>query len=80
MFRDGIMPEPQMRTVRFLTAESREFFEQFGREFEGRKIVFDKVDEDRVRLSSADAMEFLYTYTCGGQRVFRMKCASNMES
>ena len=46
--------------------DARGFFDLFVEQFEGRKISFEPIG-DRVRLSSADAMEFLYTYTWGPQ-------------
>jgi SAM-dependent methyltransferase len=65
VIRDGVMPPPGERIVRFLAPDARDFFELFCRQFEGRRIVFEPAGDDRVRLSSADAMEFLYTYTWG---------------
>ncbi len=65
VIRDGVMPPPGVRIIQFLVPEAREFFDLFCRQFEGRRIVAEAAGEGRVRLSSADAMEFLYTYTWG---------------
>ncbi len=65
VIRDGVMPPPAERILRFLAPDARPFFDLFVEQFDGRPITFEPIDADRVRLSAADAMEFLYTYTWG---------------
>ena len=69
VIRDGVMPPPGARVVRFLTPEARELFDLFVKQFEARKVAFEPVAgaADRVRLSSADAMEFLFKLTWGAE-------------
>ena len=65
VIRDGVMPPAGTRRLRFVAPDARDFFDLFVREFEGRPIPFRELPHGRVELSSADAMEFLYTYTWG---------------
>ena len=64
VIRDGVMPPPGTRRIAFLAPDARATFELYVAQFEGRPIRFTPVG-DRVELSTADAMEFLYTYTWG---------------
>jgi hypothetical protein len=59
------MPAPATRRIRFLAPDARPTFDLYVAQFEGRKIAFRELTPDRVELSAADAMEFLYTYTWG---------------
>jgi len=66
VIRDGVMPPPGTRRIRFVEEGARATFDLYVAQFEGRRIAFRELGErDRVELSSADAMEFLYTYTWG---------------
>jgi SAM-dependent methyltransferase len=65
VFRDGVMPPPGTRRIRFAAPDARSTFDLFVAQFEGRVIGFRELAPDRVELSTADAMEFLYTYTWG---------------
>lgn len=65
VIRDGVMPPPGRRRIRFLAPDARPTFDLYVAQFEGRKIEFRELAVDRVELSTADAMEFLYTYTWG---------------
>ena len=65
LIRDGIMPEHEPQLLTFLTDDAREFFDAFCREFKGRNIEYHWDGVDTVRIDSADAMEFMYTYTWG---------------
>jgi hypothetical protein len=65
VIRDGVMPPPATRRIQFLAADARPTFDLYVAQFEGRKIEFRELAADRVELSAADAMEFLYTYTWG---------------
>ena len=67
VIRDGVQPPPGERILRFVAPDAREFFDLFVKQFEGRVITFTPVPghADRVRLSAADAMTFLYIYCWG---------------
>lgn len=60
VIRDGVSPPPATWRLRLLTAQVRETFERFAREFcQGRGAQFERLADDLVRLSSHDANEFL---------------------
>ena len=63
--RDGVMPPPATRRIRFVADDARATFDLYVSQFEGRNIAFAALPDGRVELSAADAMEFLYTYTWG---------------
>jgi SAM-dependent methyltransferase len=65
VIRDGIRPPAGTRRLRFLAPDARPTFDLYVAQFEGRKIAYENLPGDRVELSAADAMEFLYTYTWG---------------
>ena len=65
VIRDGVMPASGTRRIRFLAPDARPTFDLYVAQFEGRRIAFRELDDDRIELSAADAMEFLYTYTWG---------------
>jgi SAM-dependent methyltransferase len=65
VIRDGVMPPPGVRRVRFVAPDARPTFDLYVAQFEGRRIEYRELAGDRVELSTADAMEFLYTYTWG---------------
>lgn len=66
IIRDGIMTEPDARRViRFLQADGPAWLERYGRDFAGRKIVYELLNDREAVLPVNDAMEFLYTYTWG---------------
>ena len=65
VIRDGVMPPPGTRRIRMLAAELRPTLLLYTAQFEGRPIRFTELDPDRVEMTAADAMEFLYTYTWG---------------
>ena len=65
VIRDGVMPPPGTRRIRFIAPDARPTFDLYVAQFEGRRIAFTELARDRVELSTADAMEFLYTYTWG---------------
>lgn len=65
VIRDGVMPAAGVRMLRFLVPDAREFFLQFANQFEARSVRWESISADCVRLSAADAMEFLYKYTWG---------------
>jgi SAM-dependent methyltransferase len=65
VIRDGVMPPPGRRRIRLIAPDARTTLELYVAQFEGRRIAVRELAGDRVELSSADAMEFLYTYTWG---------------
>lgn len=67
IIRDGIMTEPKdtKRIIQFRTAEGLRFLENYVRDFKGRKIQYDIIGHQEVKMPVNDAMEFLYTYTWG---------------
>jgi len=69
VIRDGVMPPPATRRLVLIAHDAQSAFDLFVAQFEGRKIEFAELAAPpgirRVELSSADAMEFLFTYTWG---------------
>jgi SAM-dependent methyltransferase len=65
VIRDGVKPPPGRRRIQMLAKDARETFDLYVAQFEGRRIAVTELGGDRVELSTADAMEFLYTYTWG---------------
>ncbi len=65
VIRDGVMPPPGTRRIRMLAPDVRPTLALFAEQFEGRPIRFTELAPDRVEMTAADAMEFLYTYTWG---------------
>ena len=65
VIRDGVMPPPGTRRIRMLAPDVRPTLALYAAQFEGRPIRFAELDPDRVEMTAADAMEFLYTYTWG---------------
>ncbi|AIF65587.1 methyltransferase type 12 [Terribacillus saccharophilus] len=66
IIRDGIMTEPNdMRYLKFKDEKGHEFFSRYVKDFKGREIAYDVVDDGNIKLAVNDAMEFLYTYTWG---------------
>lgn len=66
IIRDGIMTEPNdMRYLEFKDDKGHEFFRRYVKDFKGREIVYDVLEDGNIKLPVNDAMEFLYTYTWG---------------
>jgi len=65
VIRDGVMPPPGIRRIKLLAPDVRPTLELYRAQFEGRPITFVELAPDRVEMTAADAMEFLYTYTWG---------------
>ena len=65
VIRDGVTPPPAVRRLRLIADDAERLFARFAAEFEGRHIAWTRQVDDRLELSAADAMEFLYTYTWG---------------
>ena len=65
VIRDGVMPPPGTRRIRMIAPDVRGTLALYAAQFEGRHIAVTDLAPDRVEMSTADAMEFLYTYTWG---------------
>lgn len=65
VIRDGVMPPPGTRRIRMLAPDVAPTLALFAQQFEGRPIRYTELGPDRVEMTAADAMEFLYTYTWG---------------
>lgn len=67
IIRDGIMSEPvsQNKIIEFINEEDMKIFDNYVRDFKGRIIQYEKLNERSIKLPVNDAMEFLYTYTWG---------------
>ena len=65
VIRDGVQPPPGRRRLRLIAPDARPTFDLYVAEFEGRRIEVTELGGNRVELSTADAMEFLYTYIWG---------------
>jgi SAM-dependent methyltransferase len=69
VIRDGVMPPPATRHLQLTAHDAQSAFDLFVAQFEGRRIEFVELTAPpgirRIELSSADAMEFLFTYTWG---------------
>ncbi|MBQ4031660.1 MAG: class I SAM-dependent methyltransferase [Bacilli bacterium] len=67
IIRDGIKTEPenQYRIIEFRNIEDLKILDRYCHDFKGRKITYEKVDDNKVKMLVNDAMEFLYTYTWG---------------
>lgn len=69
IIRDGIMTEPknQYRIIRFKNKEDISILKTYCKEFKGREINFELLDDCSVKMKINDTMEFLYTYTWGNE-------------
>lgn len=67
IIRDGIMSEPidEYRIIEFNKKDDLKILQRYCRDFKGRKITYDRIDDNKVKMLVNDAMEFLYTYTWG---------------
>ena len=67
IIRDGIKTEPenQYRIIEFRNIEDIKILDRYCNDFKGRKITYEKIDNNKVKMLVNDAMEFLYTYTWG---------------
>ncbi len=67
IIRDGIMTEPknQYRIIEFKNKEDVNILNNYCHDFEGRKVTYKKVGDNKYKMLVNDAMEFLYTYTWG---------------
>ena len=67
IIRDGIKTEPenQYRIIEFRNIEDLKILDRYCNDFKGRKITYEKIDNNKVKMLVNDAMEFLYTYTWG---------------
>lgn len=67
IIRDGIMTEEkeEIRLLEFLDEKGFDFFKRYVKDFKGRRISYEIVDGNTLKLLVNDLMEFLYTYTWG---------------
>lgn len=67
IIRDGIMTEPKnvYRIIEFNNIEDLKILDAYCHDFKGRKIIYEKIDNNKAKMLVNDAMEFLYTYTWG---------------
>ena len=67
IIRDGIKTEPEntYRIIEFKNIKDLEILGRYCHDFKGRKITYEKIDNNKVKMLVNDAMEFLYTYTWG---------------
>lgn len=63
--RDGVLPPDGVHVLEFVAPDADDTFALYVREFEGRKITFERTGERSVKLSSRDAHAFLFTYVWG---------------
>lgn len=69
IIRDGIMTSPKdmYRLIEFKNPQDIEILNRYCNDFEGRKVTYEVIDKNIVKMLVNDAMEFLYTYTWGEQ-------------
>lgn len=67
IIRDGIMSENknEKAIIEFKDENGFKFLNNYCSDFKGRKISYEKIDDNKVKMYTNDAMEFLYTYTWG---------------
>lgn len=67
IIRDGIMSSPvnSYRIIEFNDKEDIKKLDRYINDFKGRKITYEKISDNKVKMLINDAMEFLYTYTWG---------------
>ncbi len=67
IIRDGIKTEPEnvYRIIEFKHVEDIKILDRYCKDFKGRKVTYEKIANNKVKMLVNDAMEFLYTYTWG---------------
>ena len=66
IIRDGIKTEKnEKRIIEFKDKSDLNILKRYKKDFKGRDINYDIIDDDKVIMDVNDAMEFLYTYTWG---------------
>ena len=66
IIRDGIMSETNKnRTIVFRNKDDINFLKKYCKDFKGREITYNLINENTVQMKENDAMEFLYTFTWG---------------
>ncbi len=67
IIRDGIKTEPenQYRIIEFRNKEDLEILDRYCHDFKGRKVTYETLGNNKVKMLVNDAMEFLYTFTWG---------------
>jgi SAM-dependent methyltransferase len=69
IIRDGIMTSPKTdyRLIEFKNIDDINILNRYCNDFKGRKVTYEVINENTVKMLVNDAMEFLYTYTWGEQ-------------
>ncbi len=66
IIRDGIKTEGHdKRIIEFKNKDDIKILENYKKDFKGRNIEYEIINDNKVKLDVNDAMEFLYTYTWG---------------
>lgn len=66
IIRDGVMTDSdEKRIIEWKEPNGLTFLKRYVRDFQGRKIQYETLGENKVKMPVNDAMEFLYTYTWG---------------
>ena len=67
IIRDGIKTEPEdmYRIIEFKNIEDNKILDRYCNDFKGRKVTYERLTDNKVKMLVNDAMEFLYTYTWG---------------
>ncbi len=67
IIRDGIKTEPEdiYRIIEFKNIKDIKILDRYCNDFKGRKVTYEKLSDNKVKMLVNDAMEFLYTYTWG---------------
>lgn len=71
IIRDGIMSNDAIRIIEFKNIEDIKILDRYCNDFKGRKITYEKLSDNKVKMKINDAMEFLYTYTWGEKSYIR---------
>ena len=58
-------PVNSYRIIEFNDKEDIKKLDRYINDFKGRKITYEKIGDNKVKMLINDAMEFLYTYTWG---------------
>lgn len=68
IIRDGIMSSTNnKRIIEFKDKEDINYLKKYSKDFKGRQIKYDIIDDNKVIMNENDSMEFLYTYTWGSE-------------
>lgn len=72
IIRDGVKPHTnEKRYIKFVDFKDVLLAKQYAEDFKGYNVKIETVSKDTIALDEQDAMEFLYTYTWGGEHYKR---------